>query len=269
MSLQMGHWGWNRGFQRNRVRLFLQRSIAVVIVVLIEAASLTAAQDLLPQSDEVLPALQPHSLPTSLVEWRSIQSDDYFSQISPTPAGYLVWSRFPIKIFIQPASEHDPIARTQEWISAVDDAVQEWHTYLPLTIVEAPEAADIVVWRRSPPLRSRVVGVTTELRARSAETRYELFVDRVSVPAILAHRCQILLRPGQTATYIRAAARHELGHALGLWGHSPSETDALYFSQVRNPALISARDINTLKRIYQQPTRLGWSVEPISEFDRP
>jgi predicted Zn-dependent protease len=34
----------------------------------------------------------------------------------------------------------------------------------------------------------------------------------------------------------------------------------MYFSQVREPPPISARDINTLKRIYQQPTRLGWPV---------
>jgi predicted Zn-dependent protease len=31
-----------------------------------------------------------------------------------------------------------------------------------------------------------------------------------------------------------------------------------YFSQVRNPPPISPRDVNTLKRIYQQPTSLGW-----------
>ena len=36
------------------------------------------------------------------------------------------------------------------------------------------------------------------------------------------------------------------------------ETDVLYFSQVRNPPAISARDVNTLKRVYEQPTRLGW-----------
>ncbi len=32
------------------------------------------------------------------------------------------------------------------------------------------------------------------------------------------------------------------------------------FGEVRNPAQVSARDINTLKRIYEQPTRLGWPM---------
>jgi predicted Zn-dependent protease len=62
----------------------------------------------------------------------------------------------------------------------------------------------------------------------------------------------------QKGKYLPAAARHEFGHALGIWGHSLEETDVMYYSQVGEPPSISARDINTLKRIYQQPTRLGW-----------
>ncbi|MDY6897650.1 MAG: peptidase, partial [Cyanobacteriota bacterium] len=68
----------------------------------------------------------------------------------------------------------------------------------------------------------------------------------------------ILLSPSQTGKYLLAASRHELGHALGIWGHSKDKGDALYFSQVRNPPLVSARDVNTLKKIYQQSTSLGW-----------
>ena len=98
-------------------------------------------------------------------------------------------------------------------------------------------------------------------RARSAETRYEFYVrHEANSGAVLSHRFTILLSPNQVGPYIKAAARHELGHALGIWGHSPLETDTLYFSQVRNPPPISSRDLNTLKRIYEQPTRLGWPV---------
>ena len=64
-----------------------------------------------------------------------------------------------------------------------------------------------------------------------------------------------------TGVSLLATMRHELGHALGIWGHSPNENDALYYSQVSNPVGISARDINTLKEIYQQPTKLGWQIE--------
>ena len=77
---------------------------------------------------------------------------------------------------------------------------------------------------------------------------------------MLCHRFEITINPTQSGDYLRAAVRHEFGHALGIWGHSPEATDALYFSQTRTPAAISDRDLNTLKRIYEQPTRLGWWV---------
>ncbi len=82
----------------------------------------------------------------------------------------------------------------------------------------------------------------------------------------MSHYCTIFLNPHQTSKYIQAAARHELGHALGIWGHSPVASDALYFSQVSDLVTISGRDINTLKRVYQQPTRLGWQVAVNSRF---
>ncbi|MBA3924661.1 MAG: peptidase, partial [Nostocaceae cyanobacterium] len=70
----------------------------------------------------------------------------------------------------------------------------------------------------------------------------------------------IILSPSQTGEYLSAATRHEFGHALGIWGHSPLQTDTMYFSQVRHPPAISPRDVNTLKKIYAQPTSLGWTV---------
>ena len=68
----------------------------------------------------------------------------------------------------------------------------------------------------------------------------------------------IEISPGLSQLAILAATRHELGHALGIWGHSLHQNDALYFSQVSDFPPISPRDINTLKKIYQQPTQIGW-----------
>jgi len=215
-----------------------------------------------------LPPLQAHPLPPSLAQWQDpSQSGDYFPEIKPTKVGYLVRSQFPIKIFVEPATEPPETSfeakRAQEWVEAVSQAVKEWNVYLPFTEVPKPEEADITVWRTAPPLDASVNPQTGELqlpRARSAQTRYQFYISsQKDSPGILSHRYTIQLNPNQTAKYLQAAARHELGHALGIWGHSPLESDTMYFSQVRHPAQISTRDINTLKRIYQQPTRLGWS----------
>ncbi|HEY9749594.1 MAG TPA: peptidase [Allocoleopsis sp.] len=221
-------------------------------------------------SNPELPPPQVHPLPQTLANWRDRSNQgDYFDQIQPLSVGALVWSRFPVKVYVESAvttsatrAAVKPNPQAQAWTQAATQAVTEWQAYLPLQLVSRPEQADITIWRSPPPPeKGGIKPSDRNYRIRSAETRYELYAQpRKNGPPVLAHHCNIWLRPNQTPPYIQAAARHELGHALGLWGHSPLQTDALYFSQVRSPATISPRDINTLKRVYQQPTRLGWPL---------
>ena len=198
---------------------------------------------------------RPHPLPPTLVQWKdSTNSGDYFSQVKLTEVGYLVWSQFPVRVYVETPKEISS-EQAQTWVNIVLQAVQEWNVYLPLEVVEQPEVANITIVRKTPPLQKSPNSNIP--RARSAQTTYELYTNN----KVLSHRFTILLSPTQTGNYLTAAARHEFGHALGIWGHSPMLSDALYFSQVRNPASISARDVNTLKRVYEQPTSLGWSLE--------
>ncbi|MGH7998560.1 MAG: peptidase [Brasilonema sp.] len=198
--------------------------------------------------------LKPHPLPPTLTQWQdSTNSGNYFSQVSPTQVGYLVWSQFPVRVYVE-RPEAINSKQAEEWVNTVLQAVQEWSVYLPLAIVEQPKDADITIVRKTPPLQTSPDSKIP--RARSAQTTYKLYVSKNH---LLFHHFTMLLSPSQTGQYLLAATRHELGHALGIWGHSPLPTDALYFSQVRNSPLISPRDVNTLKRVYEQPTSLGWS----------
>lgn len=201
-----------------------------------------------------------HPLPPTLAQWQDRNNQgDYFSEVTLTPLGYLIWSQFPVKVYIERPTETEN-RRFQQWVEAVLPTVKEWSVYLPLVVVQEAEKADILIRRSRPPLQASLNRDTGQFdlpRARTAETRYEFYINSQGQ---LAHRFTIQLSPDQSLNYTTATARHELGHALGIWGHSPLETDVMYFSQVRQSPAISVRDINTLKRIYQQPTSLGWKL---------
>ena len=206
-------------------------------------------------ASQSLPPLQVHPLPASLAQWQA-PGDDYFSQIEKTPVGYLIWSELPIRVYLDAAADGAASAALQGWVEAVQQAVQEWNAYLPLVVVEQPDA-DIVIERAYPERKVRIRDGQLDIpRARAAQTRYRFYLK----DSRLRHRMTIQIRPGYGESTL-ATARHELGHALGIWGHSPLETDALYFSQVRYAPSISARDVNTLKKIYGQPTRLGFKLK--------
>lgn len=194
-------------------------------------------------STRALPAARIHPLPAILMQWTD-QSGDYFDRVQKTEPEYLIWSRFPVKVYIQPADQ-----RSQTWVNLMTQAVNEWKVYFPLELVDRQDSADILIDRSSIPIRFPLTG-----QVRFADTRFELYEQQ----SILRHRVTVRIQLNRPDLSLLAAARHELGHAIGIWGHSPLETDVMYFSQVRTPPPISARDVNTLKRVYEQPTRLGW-----------
>ena len=252
------------------VGLAIATTVLVVMIGLPKLAAQPSSFDLLSQSSPSTPNLPPpriHPLPISLAQWQAKDNrEDYFAQIESTPLGYLVWSKFPIKVYLeQPKNLQDNSAsnlRFQQWVEAVREAIAEWNIYLPLTEVAELKLADIAIARSSP---TRVIKLNRETglydlgRATTARTSYKFYLQEDN-PPILSHRMEIQIDPSLSQQSILAAARHELGHALGIWGHSRQQTDALYFSQVRDSPSISSRDINTLKKIYQQPTRLGWAI---------
>lgn len=215
-----------------------------------------------------LPKKQIHPLPASLLQWQGGQNAaDYFDRIKPTPLGYLIWSEFPIKIyFARPQANNRDInasqKRFEQWVKAVDRAIKEWNEVLPLQVVASSELADITIDRVAPHRIGKIdpeTGMFDLPKARSAVTSYEFYLSQ-DRPPILSHRIKIEINPALGYDSILGAARHELGHGLGIWGHSLATSDIMYYSQTPNLNSISDRDINTLKKIYQQPTQLGWNL---------
>ncbi len=249
----------------NKWRLSWQKFIIIAIascsIILISGVTSFA----LPRSAFNVPKSKVHDLPISLAKWSdTVDQSDYFSQIEAAPLGYLIWSNFPITIYVQQPDKFTDSAadkRYQEWVTAVKKAIVEWNVYLPLKEIAEKEKADIRVLRSQPQREAKLnpdTGLYDIPRAVTAETTYKFYLK--PNPDTVAHKMTVEISPNYSGIPLLATIRHELGHALGIWGHSENEGDALYFSQVSNPTGISPRDINTLKKIYQQPTKLGWEI---------
>ncbi|RMF25940.1 MAG: peptidase [Cyanobacteria bacterium J083] len=219
-----------------------------------------------PTNQLKLPDLAVHPLPPTLAQWQAkLEVGDYFAQIKPSKLGYLIWSQLPIKIYLEPLPRLNELniaryRRLADWQAAVQEAIAQWNIYLPLTYINQPESADILIFAtkliNKPKINSNT-GLYDIPRAQAAQTSYKFYL---TANKTVAQRMTIQIDPGKSKQSILATTVHELGHALGIWGHSPYPEDALYPAQVPYPQGISARDINTLKKIYQQPTQLGWRL---------
>ena len=214
------------------------------------------------------PATQPCGIATEVRPWRSSEqpspavvtipveaspagafrpavADDYRHALKPTPAG---WPRRQHWcVWVEPITDHGPTGIWQErWHRAVLAALATWQRQLPITLVDDPNQAQVLVQRRRPPIQHK--------RASHGRALLQLMEVRRGGPSQLEPRVEVLISPGQGPTGIQATALHELGHAFGLWGHSDQAGDAMAAQPGAKPVLeLSRRDRATLQWLQGQP----------------
>jgi predicted Zn-dependent protease len=175
---------------------------------------------------------------------------DYMAAI--TTQGTFHWQadKLPIKVWIS-SGEGVPSYRPQ-FRTFIRNGFDEWcrisGNKLAWVEVNDQAEADITVkWTNQ--VTERPEG--TEAGKTDALTRFNRSTGR---GIIYGARMQFLTRmPDREFTDLEVAktCMHEVGHAIGLQGHSPHPGDIMYYAvkATKEPTL-SDRDVNTLTRLY-------------------
>jgi predicted Zn-dependent protease len=193
-----------------------------------------------------------------------VKSGDYLSAIRRFPGqngqpgqSYAHWRSFPVRVRL-------PKESPESWQRALEAVIARWDQYVPIKLALPLEAAPVeVTWVNQLPAKTLAV---TRLNIAHGEMRVIIYLLRPSYypPEIPEHT-------------LAGIFMHEVGHALGLFGHSDKPNDLMYPAEIQpaakgRPALIhfapvSTRDINTLKKIYESPAvPAGISLEQPLEW---
>ncbi len=147
------------------------------------------------------------------------------------------WHRSPITVGVD--TERVPDGYRPEFRDAVAQAAARWSAVGVVGLEMAPEGTPQV----AADIRIRFAGQGE----MAASERYgESFPDSDGQQLVHVDTVLSVGVPGP----MYPLALHELGHGLGILGHSPNDADVMNATYSPSRTDPTARDINTLRRIY-------------------
>ena len=200
---------------------------------------------------EALPAYPPALEPSHYVS----SASDYYGEIAESSESER-WRSFPVKVWIGNVPNGN-------WAQGAREAFNIWREMLPLELTAEMDEADIRFnWNSSAEGEGEAGEEIDWVQFRRVGN--EMTGRKVAFVSVdLSRRW--------SKDEMRAITLHELGHALGIKGHSDSKGDIMFWQmqekshQVRVPGVYypyawkslvskpSQRDLNTLIRLYNTP----------------
>ena len=182
-------------------------------------------------------------------------ASDYYPEIAELSESRK-WNSFPVKVCIGNAP-------TENWAQGAREAFGIWKEMVPLELTAELQDADIRFnWESETDIEGAAGEETEWVQFRRVGS--ELTGRKVAVVSVgLSRRW--------TKDEMRAIVLHELGHALGIQGHSDSKGDIMYWQLQENNRRValpgvpysfpwktlvskpSQRDLNTIIRLYNTP----------------
>ena len=192
------------------------------------------------------------------------KTDDYFE--FATLHGVTKWSlnRFPLKVFVQSESDAAKVPGYRpEYRQVLVDGFEEWARALgrkSFVFVDRIELADITCrWTNNPALLRNPAecGETIQYSAPGRP------ISKAEI-TMLTQAYFDVWNKTISPNCMHTICVHEIGHALGIRGHSPNFEDIMFVGNNKNDdrRSLTTRDIKTIKHLYRPDVQLSGDKYP-------
>ena len=165
------------------------------------------------------------------------------------------WAKaaMPIKVYVR--SNYQIPSFYPEFVEIVRDSLNQWCTAsgnaISYKFVDNRESADVICDYTD---RRELVSSQHEL---GIDGDTEMLVKQDNAPGKATLVILVKDGPGsstyRTRPMLSMSCLHEIGHALGMHGHSPNSHDVMFScATLTDKAALSERDKNTIRKLYQR-----------------
>lgn len=166
--------------------------------------------------------------------------NNYLEYVFPPGDELKKWASFPVKVYVEP----------KKYKTICQKAFMQWQErsakIVSFAFVPTPQEAQIILTFRD------------KLENSSTESSY---IAGVSKPYYKGNNIEkseikiLTIDPNTRAeledSFIYFATLHEIGHSLGMKGHSPDTNDVMFAQSEKSKTELTQRDLNTISLFYK------------------
>lgn len=166
--------------------------------------------------------------------------DNYLSYIITDNQQAHKWKSFPVSVYIEPKKQKFPVQKSfEQWQEKTGNLVN-------FKFINSPQNAQILVM-----FKDQLETTSTKESYIAGYSKPYYQGDNITKSEIRILAIDPETKKEVPDDFIAFTALHEIGHSLGLNGHSPNPDDVMSSSASDPKSSLTQRDINTLTMFYK------------------